>query len=451
MPKIGRFLFAAFALFCLSVAGPPPATADPPPSDPLLAALVDEALRANPDVLAASEGLSAARQRPAQARSLANPMVSAGYTNDGWKPTLGARDMTTLAIMGSQELPYPGKRRLRGEIAEIEADEIEQRLERVRLGVAASVKRSYAGLLLARELLVLARQRQDAWEQIEEIVRARYVLGQGTQQDVVKAQVEVSRSGLLIIETGADGLVRLAELNGLLARPADQPLDTAGLRLSMVPASETLAAALERLNALSPEVKMTSLTADRGSLEVDLARTAFKPDFTVQAAYMNRGGLDPMWQAAIGVSLPLYRKRLRAQVAEAEFLRSSARRTTESVRLVLRSRTQQRLVTLSAAERSLSVFDERIIPQDRLAVDSALASYRSAQLPFVAVLESATALYDDLAARLTLMASHVALRATLDEASLADQPPMTSSFSAGAALDSMGGGATAVPMPGGRR
>ena len=447
MPKIGRFLFASFVLFCLSVAGPPPATADPPPSDPQLAALVEEALRVNPDVLAASEGLSAARQRPAQARSLANPMVSAGYTNDGWKPTLGARDMTTLAIMGSQELPYPGKRRLRGEIAESETREIEQRLERVKLGVAASVRRSYAGLLLARELLVLARQRQDAWEQIEEIVRARYALGQGTQQDVVKAQVEVSRSGLLMIERGADELIRIAELNGLLARPADQPLDTTPSRLSMVPVTETLEAAIERLNALSPEVKMTSLTEGRGSLGVDLARTSFKPDFTVQAAYMNRGGLDPMWQAAIGVSLPLYRKRLRAEVAEAESLRASAQRSVESVRLVLRSRTQQRLAALSAAERSLSVFDERIIPQDRLAVDSALASYRSAQLPFVAVLESATALYDDLAARLTLMASHVAVRATLDEASLADQPPMASSFSPGSTGGSMAGGAAAASMP----
>ncbi len=448
---IGRFAVVASLLFSLSVVAF--AGADSPPSDPQLAALVEEALRVNPDVLAASEGLSAARQRPAQARALSNPMVSAGYTNDGWRPTLGSRDMTTLAIMGSQELPYPGKRRLRGEIAESETREIEQRLERVKLGVAASVRRSHAGLLLARELLVLAGQRQDAWEQIEEIVRARYALGQGTQQDVVKAQVEVSRSGLLMIERGADEMMRMAELNGLLARPADQPLDTAGSRLSMVPVTETLEAAIERLSALSPEVKMTSLTEGRGSLEVDLARTSFKPDFNVQAAYMNRGGLDPMWQAAIGVSLPLYRKRLRAQVAEAEFLRASARRTTESVRLVLRSRTQQRLIALSAAERSLFVFDERIIPQDRLAVDSALASYRSAQLPFVAVLESATALYDDLAARLILMASHVAVRATLDEASPADQPLMASSFSSGAALDSMGGGrgAAPVPMPGGRQ
>ena len=418
MSTIGRRVVIFLVLFTWNALVAAARSAHPPPTDPQLAALVEEALGANPEILAAKEILAAARQRPAQASALSNPMVSAGYTNDGWKPSLGSREMTTLAIMGSQELPYPGKRRLRGEIAEIEAGEIEQRVERVRLGIAASVKRAYARLLLSRELLVLARQRQEAWEQIEEIVRARYALGQGTQQDVVKAQIEVSRSGLMIIERGADESSRLAELNGLLARPADQALDTAQVRLSIAPVGDTLEQALERLKLLSPEVKMSALSADRGSLGVDLARASFKPDFNVQTAYMNRGGLDPMWQASVGVSLPFYRKRLQAELAEAESLRLSALRSNESVRLRLREQTQQRLIALATAERSFAVYEERIVPQDRLAVDSALASYRSDQLPFVAVLESASALYEDLAARLGLMAAHADLKASLDEARL---------------------------------
>lgn len=415
--KIRRLLQVSWVLWAFGAA-PESAAAVPQDQDPALAALVEEALRTNPEILAGSDALAAARQRPVQARSLPNPMVSAGYTNDGWKPTLGARDMTTLAIMGSQEVPFPGKRKLRGEIAEIEAGEIEQRLERIRLGIVASARRAYTRLLLSRELLGLARQRQEAWEQIEEIVRARYALGQGTQQDVVKAQIEVSRSGLMVIERGADEASRVAELDGLLARPADQPLDTAGSRLTIIPIGETLEAALERLNPLSPELKMAALASDRGSRGVDLARAAFKPDFTLQAAYMNRGGLDAMWQASVGASLPVYRKRIRAEVAEAESLRSSAVRSSESVRVRLREQTQQRLIALAATERSFAVFEERIIPQDRLAVDSALAGYRAGQVPFVAVLESATALYDDLAARLGLMASHALIRASLDEAGL---------------------------------
>jgi outer membrane protein TolC len=64
----------------------PTAPASPEPEDPHLAALVEEALAKNPDLLAVQEAVAAARERPDQARSLADPMVSVAYTNDGWSP-----------------------------------------------------------------------------------------------------------------------------------------------------------------------------------------------------------------------------------------------------------------------------------------------------------------------------------------------------------------------------
>jgi len=84
------------------------ADAQPTPSngdDPVLAALVEEALALNPDVKGARETVTAARSRPDQARSLANPMLAVGYTNDGWAPTLGSMPMTTFAFMATQDLP----------------------------------------------------------------------------------------------------------------------------------------------------------------------------------------------------------------------------------------------------------------------------------------------------------------------------------------------------------
>lgn len=389
--------------------------------DPLLASLVEEALARNPDVAAAQQAFLAAEARPAQMGALPNPMLSVGYTNDGWSPSLGSREMTTLAIVGSQELPYPGKLSLRAAIAEREAREAEQRLARARLGVEAAVKRAYVGLLLAREIRVLARQKQEAWEEIEGVVRARYSVGQGTQQDVVRAQIELSRSSLLEIQQAGEERLRLAEMNALLARAAEQPLETEA-RLAIFPVSETLDAALTRLAALSPELKAAELSVERGSLGVDLSRKSYKPDLSVQAGYMNRGGLDPLWQASVGLSLPLNRKRLGAGVAEAEAMRQSARSSGEATRLLLRVRTQQRLAALAAAERTLATYDERIVPQDRLAVDAGLAGYQAAKLPFVAVLEATRALYDDLITRLTLLASHARLEASLEEAGLEDVP-----------------------------
>src|SRR5438046_1539300 len=85
------------------------------PDAALAAAPVEGARARNPDLLAMQEAVAAARSRPRQVRSLPDPMLSFAFTNDGWSPSLGERDMTTLAVMGSQLLPWPGQRWLRGE------------------------------------------------------------------------------------------------------------------------------------------------------------------------------------------------------------------------------------------------------------------------------------------------------------------------------------------------
>src|SRR6516164_5385649 len=90
-----------------------------------LAALVEEALRGNREILAAQKRYEAAQQRPRPESSLPDPAVSLGYASNGW-PYPGAglgRDVTSnIGIMVSQEVPFPGKRQLRGQIASKEAD-----------------------------------------------------------------------------------------------------------------------------------------------------------------------------------------------------------------------------------------------------------------------------------------------------------------------------------------
>jgi outer membrane protein TolC len=402
------------------------------PEDPLLASLIDEALARNPEVVAAQEAVAAARSRPDQARSLPNPMLSVTYTNDGWAPSLGTQDMTTLAFMGSQDLPYPGKRRLRGDVLTREAEQVEQQLERVKLGVAARLKRAYYGLVLSRDLLDLIREQEEIWKQIEGVARARYVVGQGAQQDVLRVQIEVTRVEQLRTEQEAEVEIRVAELNRLLDRPASSALGTQA-RVSLRPVEETPVEALDRLSGISPELKSASVGVERAALTVELARKEYKPDFSVQAGYMNRGGLDPMWQAGVAISVPLYRKRLSAGLAEAEAQARALERLVEAIRLQLRFRTQQRLAQLSATERIATLYGQGIVPQDRMSVDAAVANYQTGKVPFIAVLEALTTLYNDRATHLALQASHERTRASLEEASLEDTSGMDAAGPSGTA------------------
>jgi outer membrane protein TolC len=422
---------------------PPGTTAE----DPTLAALVEDALAQNPDLRAAAAVVAAARQRPAQASSLADPVLAVGYTNEGWAFSLGASPDTNLAVVLSQDLPFPGKRRLRGEIASLEADQVAQQLARARLRVAADVRRAYFGLLQSRALVDLTREQSHVWRQIEGVARARYSVGQGNQQDVLRTQVEVTRVGQALAEQEAEASIRLAEINRLLGRPPETPVASpAGLAEVGQPAP--LAAELERLRELSPELSAARSAIERARLAVDLARKEYQPDFSVAGGYMNRGGLDPMWQAGVSLNLPLNRKRRKSAVAEAEWALAAARSRLEAVELQLRLRTQERLVQLDAARGVGALYREGIVPQDQMSVEAAIASYQAGRVPFITVLEALTTLYGDRTTYVRLLAGQARIRASLDEASLettAEPALPASAMGAGTAAS----GATSGSAPAG--
>lgn len=401
-----------------ALAGAPQAApVSAPADDRTLAALIEEALARNPDLRVADQALRAARERPAQASAIADPTLGVNYTNAGWSPTLGAMPDTNLAVMLTQDLPYPGKRRLRGAIAARAADEIEQQVERVRLAVAASVRRAYYGLLQALAIADLTREQADVWLQIEGVARARYSVGQGNQQDVLRTQVELTRVGQVLAEQASEEAIRLAEINRLLDRPADTALEAPG-GLEEAAAAADLARELERLRATSPERVAARIAVDRARLALDLAKKDYKPDFAVQGGYMNRGGLEPMWQAGVSVTLPVNRKRRASAVAEAEALLAATQSRASAVDLQLRLRTQERLAQLDAAQKITALYREGIVPQDRMSVEAAIASYQAGRVPFITVLEALTTLYGDRVTLVRLLAGQSRIRASLDEASL---------------------------------
>ncbi len=416
----------------------------PIPDDPVLQALVNEALDRNPDLLVARAVIAAARTRPEQARALPDPMVSMSYTNDGWVPSLGRMQMTNLALMAKQDLPWPGKRQLRADIAAQDAAEAEQQLVRARLAVTAGVRRAYYGLLLARELQVLTLGQRDLWRDLEVVVRGRYSVGQGAQQDVLRVQVEVTRIEQRMAEQAAAADVSLAELNGLLARPPEAPIETAA-HLALRPIVRPLADVLDEARRASPELAAARVAIDRDRLAVKLAQQNGKPDLSAQVGYMNRGGLDAMWQAGVGVTLPFNRKARAAEIAGAEATVTGSERLLDSLDLQLRARTQERFTRAKSDETIVRLYDQGIVPQDRMTLEAAIVNYQSGKVPFVSVLEAMTTLYSDRWTQSELLADHATLLAAIEEASLASAAmgATTASMSAPSgprATAAMGGG-----------
>jgi outer membrane protein TolC len=421
----------------------------PVPEDPLLAGLVQEALAGNPDLRAAEAALRAARERPAQAGALADPVVSVVYTNEGWSPSLGTMPDTNLAVMVSQDLPFPGKRDLRVRLAAIDSAQAEQQLARAKRTVEASLRRAYSGLLQSRALVELTREQEELWRQIEGVARARYSVGQGNQQDVLRTQVELTRTGQALAEQEAESAIRLAAINRLAGRPAGTPLPTS-VAVHGMPVSEPLDVELERLRTASPELEAARIAIGRAEVALDIAKREYKPDFGLQGGYMHRGDLDPMWQAGVSVTLPIKRKRRASAVAEAEQALSAARSRLSAVELQLRLRTEERLAQLSAAQKIALLYGEGIVPQGRMSVEAAIASYQAGRVPFISVLESLRTLYGDRATLVRALASQSQIRASLDEASLEATSDLSMPTAAETSAPAAGGAAAggAGPMGG---
>jgi outer membrane protein TolC len=418
-------------------------------ADPTLESLVSEALGKNPDVAASVATAEAASFRIAPARTLPDPFLSFNYQNDGWAFSLGVQDMTFLGAMISQPLPWPGKLRLAGEEAALRAEEVTAgTVGRARLAVEGRVRRAYYELLFAHELLALIEDRSRSWREISNIVRERYAVGLGVQQDVLRAQVEVLRLDEARADQNAQIANRGAELNRLLARPQDAPIEI-DQRLEFRPDVPELATLYGAVRGRSPELAALARGIEADQSRVLLTKKQFLPDFVASGGPMYRGGLDPMWQVGLGVTLPIHvGSRLKPRLSEAEAELRSDQSRLSSAALELEFRTRERFQNLEAALRVARLYREGVMPTDQLSLESAVASYRTGKVPFVTVLEALNTLYADSAIYLSRLADAEKWRVAIDEADLQSTAGMAVGASASAGPSGISeGGASMAAAP----
>ncbi|MGE5275955.1 MAG: TolC family protein [Acidobacteriota bacterium] len=423
--------------------------------DRVLEELVSEALAKNPDIAASAATAQAAGFRIAPARTLPDPFLSFNYQNDGWAPSLGVQEMTFLGAMFSQPLPWPGKLRLAGEEAALRAEEVKAGVEaRTRLAVEARVRRAYYEYLLARTLLDLIEDRSRSWRTISTIVRERYAVGLSVQQDVLRAQVEVLRLDGARADQTAQVANRRAEVNRMVGRPQDAPLET-DQPLDYRPDVPGLESLLAAVRGKSPELAALARGIEADRSRVALTKKNFLPDFVASGGPMYRGGLDPMWQVGLGITLPIHagsRQKPLLAAAKAD-LRSDESRYA-SAALELEFRTRERFQSLDAALRVARLYREGVLPTDELSLESAIASYRTGRVPFVTVLDALNTRYADRALYLARLADAEKWRVAIDEMDLqsaggmAGAPPPAAAAPSGSGMFDASA-AMGSPAPGG--
>lgn len=289
--------------------------------------LIAEAERNNPGIAAAQRGYEAATHMAAersalpdtqvmlQQLSVGSPRPFAGYTNSNF---------AYIGIGASQEFPYPGKRGLRAQVGSREAEVRHADSESIRRDVIDKLKAVYFQLAYLQQTLSILERNGELLNEIEQATESRYRVGQGTQQEVLKAQLQHTRILQEVTMHHRDVGRLQAQIKQLLHRPQDSP-DILTDSLAARPLSYSPTDLLKLVRDQNPAVQTRQAMLTKNEAEVELAKKEFRPDFNVQYMYENTDRkFRDYYTVTFGINLP-NRSRRKAELAEAEANRAACR------------------------------------------------------------------------------------------------------------------------------
>ena len=357
-----------------------------------LAKLVEEARHDNPDVLAARRAWQAATQVPSQVSTLPDPEVTVQQFAVGSPRPFAGYSNSNFAYIGvgiSQELPYPGKLKLKGEAAERDADVSRQRYEAALRSVSEQVKEAYFQLAYAQQTLGILDRDDQFLTQIEKIAEARYRVGQGTQQDVLKAQLQKTK---LLREVACYRQLedtQQAQIKKVLNRPVDSPA-IATQELLETPLNYTSDQLLSKVRTDNPSVAGQQKMVERQSLKVEMAHKDRYPDFNVQYMWQHTAEqYRDYYMLTLSARIPIYRRRkLDPEMGQAVEELNQSRREYESQVQNAYFGIRDQYIAAETATQVLKIYREGLIPQALATYRAGLAAYEAGKQDFETLLSS---------------------------------------------------------------
>ncbi|MBL8174029.1 MAG: TolC family protein [Bryobacterales bacterium] len=356
-----------------------------------LAELIAEALDRNPEVLAAQKNLEAARQRPDQESALPDTMVSLGYASSGrpWPGAgLGREPIANAGLMVTQEFPFFGKRRLRGDVARKEAQAEADQYQAVQWRVASMVKQTYYELAHAYQLRDVLEANKLLLDKMRKVAEIRYSVGKASQQDVFQMQTQLSVLEVRLIQTEREQATKEAQLLSLVNRA---PLEKLGVPVMPVP--KAIGVGLEELlaaaNGKAPLLDRDRRMVERNQIALNLARKDYYPDYAVSAGYFNMGRMADMYQVRLDIKLPtsFFRKQRPAEAEQVSRL-AAARRMLEANAQSLAFRIKDDYLLAQTSIRLMKAYEFAVVPQASLALEASLASYETGAVDLLTVLNN---------------------------------------------------------------
>ncbi len=368
---------------------PPAAAAQATPALPSplsLADVIRVASERRDEIHAARARIRAGEERPAIVSALDDPMISPAI--DHLPFMWGGAD---VSVTIEQQIPLSGIRRHRRASALADVDRLRADADRTVLDVSVQAANAFLMLQERRRTTALVDEQIEFARDIVSAANARYSGGTASQADVLRAEVEVAR-----LEAAAKGLageVRGAEamLNASLALDPDLTVpELAPLTFaSPIPSWTTIKAAL----TARPELVAGRAEVARAEADVLVMRDMYRPMATIRTgpAYTMAEGRG--WMAMVGVTLPIWRGKLRAGVAEAQAMRLMSEADLQAMTRMIEGDAAVAVNLLQASRERQTALSRQVLPRARMVIEPAVAGYAAGQLPLVSVIEAVQALW----------------------------------------------------------
>jgi outer membrane protein, heavy metal efflux system len=355
-----------------------------------LPAIEAVALENNRQIRVMKERVESAKAGVAPATTIEDP----SFMYRAWGTPISSPwnlNQTQHMFMFSQTLPSAGKRELRYSIASQAVDIAEAELEAMKLDVAARVRATFYELLRNQDELRLHDEQIALARQAIASARIKYTVGRVPQQDVLKAQIALTKLADHLAMFLRDGDLARTRLNTLMGRDPAAPLEIEGDYA--VPASLPAVAALQQI-ALDhrPELKAIGASIRQLETKVRLTQRNYKPDISLGAGYMlmpsgsmNRHG----YMAELSLSLPwLNRSTHDSEITEAQSQVNVRRAELEMQKAMVFESIQEAVIYADTAARLVEIYRDTLRPQAQATLRAASLAYETEQTDFLNLIDS---------------------------------------------------------------
>lgn len=360
-----------------------------------LVQLVQEALEKNPAVQSAFRQVQALRRRVPQAKTLPDPTVGVGWAGNIAPFSVQTGDPSSYrGITASQMLPYPGKLNLQGKIADREAEAAQWDYESVRRRVVVDLKAAYYDYAFYTKAIETTKRNKDLLDKLSEISEARYRVGKGVQQDVLKSQVEISLVEQRLTMLEQQLKTAQARINTLLFREPEAPLP-APAGLEPVKLDYSLEQLYQMALAQDTGIQREQRMVERNQYAANLAGKTYYPDLTVGYMYQQRPQMPDMNGFTFTVNIPVfYKTKQREAVRESTEQLISAEKSKEARKTELFFAVKEQYLMAKSSERLFQLYSQGVVPQSSLALESSMSAYQVGNVDFLTVLSNFTTILD---------------------------------------------------------